>query len=78
MRDSVTSGENEKEMLMTSKMEISHDKARGAEFSIGERATRDGYFVSLSGYGVEASRFLSADDLRDIRDWINRELGEGE
>lgn len=32
--------------------------------------------VEMFGWGFEAYRYLNADDLREIRDWINREMGE--
>lgn len=32
--------------------------------------------LDMFGWGFEAYRYLDADDLREIRDWINRELGE--
>lgn len=36
-----------------------------------------GYFeVAMFAHGFEASRYLDADEMREIRDWINRELGD--
>jgi hypothetical protein len=49
--------------------------AYGADLDI--RSYGNGFAVRLDGHGFEASRILSPDDLRDIRDWINRALAEG-
>lgn len=46
--------------------------AYGADLDI--RSFGSGFTVRLDGHGFDATRHLSPDDLRDIRDWINSVL----
>lgn len=61
---------------------ISESSRFGAAVTLGPAAaysTHRGRFqLLLSGHGFEASNFLSEDDLRDLRDWINEALGNDE
>lgn len=51
--------------------------SNGAGLSFGRGWLVD-FEVAMFAHGFEASRTLNADELREIRDWINRELGDGE
>lgn len=67
-----------------SRLTISNPVSAGAEFILGVRdehdyeAKRRPFTVFLSGYGIDASRDLSVDDLAGIRDWIDRALADRE
>lgn len=61
---------------------ISGPVSAGAEFILGVRGEHDyeakkrPFTVFLSGYGIDASRDLSVDDLVEIRGWIDRVLAD--
>lgn len=63
---------------------IRYPVSAGAEFILGVRGEHDyeakkrPFTVFLSGYGIDASRDLSVDDLVGIRDWIDRVLADHE
>lgn len=65
---------------MTRDFEIAESARYGAALTVGPAASyhhhSGRYQIQLSGHGFEASNFLSEDDLRELRDWINEELGE--
>jgi hypothetical protein len=51
------------------------------DFHLGDRVARvhrhrGRYQLQISGHGLEANHFLSGDDLRELRDWINVEIGD--
>lgn len=51
----------------------------GAEFvaSVNRTGYQKGkFYLGLGGYGFDAHRYLSADELRDLREWINEALAE--
>lgn len=61
-------------------LEITDD--RDAQFRVGEwlfTSARKGrpFFIEVTGDNFQATFNASPDDLRDIRDWINRALAEG-
>lgn len=47
----------------------------GAGISL-ERPSSGRFRIEMFGWGFEAYRHLNADEMRAIRDWVNRELGE--
>ncbi len=57
---------------------IDESSRYGAAVTLGRAAAyshHSGRFqLLLSGHGFEASNFLSEDDLRELRDWINEAL----
>lgn len=59
---------------------ISESSRYGAALTVGPAAAyshHSGRFqLMLSGHGFEASNFLSEDDLRELRDWINEAIGD--
>lgn len=67
-----------------SRLTISDPVSAGAEFILGVRGEHDHeakkrpFTVFLSGYGIDACRDLSVDDLVGIRDWIDRVLADHE
>lgn len=67
-----------------SRLTISDPVSAGAEFILGVRGEHDyearkrPFTVFLSGYGIDAFRNLSVDDLVGIRDWIDRALADRE
>ena len=56
---------------------IKHGSNKGADLLLHVDRTL-GVIVSLDGSGFGAHRNLTADDLRDLRDWINTALASVE
>lgn len=57
------------------------EKSGSAGLAIYRRGWPDGsdiFFLSLAGTGFEASCVMTPDDLRELRRWINAEIGEDE
>lgn len=55
--------------------------SHGAEFvaSVHRSGWMKGkFYLGLGGHGFDAHRYLSVDELRDLRDWINEALAEVE
>jgi hypothetical protein len=55
--------------------ELKDGSHHGCGITIGRRGSE--YEIISFGRGFESTRMISSHDLRDIRDWINRELEEG-
>jgi hypothetical protein len=60
--------------------EISESARYGAAVTVGPVSSyhhhSGRYQLQLSGHGFEANHYLSEDDLRELRDWINEEIGD--
>jgi hypothetical protein len=66
-----------KEILMgQDDYELEDGSYRGCGITIGRMGSGYGYEIISFGRGFESTRMISSHDLRDIRDWINRELEE--
>lgn len=60
--------------------EISESARYGAAVMVGSVSSyhhhSGRYQLQLSGHGFEANHYLSEEDLRELRDWINEELAD--
>lgn len=57
------------------------EKPGSAGLMVYRRGWPDGsdiFFLALAGTGFEASCVMTPDDLRELRRWINAEIGEDE